>query len=84
MMVANPSTAGTFSENTKEPRQLLLEQGWRKTPKLLLVFFTKSPAGQHHVCSPINLAGLSGEQGVSTRPGNLQNAFFLPAFLSSG
>jgi len=75
-MVANRSTPGTFSENNKEPGQHLLEQGWRIMPKLLLVFSTKSPAEQYHVCSPTNLASLSGEQGVSTRPGNLQNTLF--------
>lgn len=35
VMVTNPSTPGTSSENTKESQLLLLEQGWRMAPKLL-------------------------------------------------
>lgn len=61
-MVANPSTSGTFSENTKERGQFLLKQGWRMTPKLQLVFTSKSPVGQHRMGFPINLAGLSGNR----------------------
>lgn len=51
VMVANPSTPGTFSENTKELGQFLLEQGWRMIPNCCL--FSPPKAQQDStVCAP--------------------------------